>query len=115
MAKTTKQAVILSDPNHLPPQNVEAEESVLGALLLEKNAILKVIPVLASDDFYRDHYGMIYGAMLALFEKRVPIDLVTLTEELEKTRELDQIGGPETLANLVSRVPSAAHIVHYAH
>ncbi len=102
-------------PDHLPPQNLEAEESVLGGLLLEKNAILKVVPVLSSDDFYRDHHGMIYAAMVTLFEKRVPIDLITLAEELERVKHLDQVGGPEALASLVSQVPSAAHIVHYAH
>ncbi len=101
-------------PDHLPPQNLEAEESVLGGLLLEKNAILKVVPILTSDDFYRDHNGLVYAAMLGLFEKRVPIDLITLAEELERTKRLDQIGGPEVLAGLVSRVASAAHIVHYA-
>lgn len=99
---------------YLPPQNLEAEESVLGSLLLQKDAILKVAPILLSDDFYRDHYGMIYGAMVALFEKRVPIDLVTTAEELERNNQLESIGGPEVLATLVARVPSTAHVVHYA-
>jgi len=104
---------IVSD--RIPPQNLEAEESVIGALLLEKNAILKVAPILGSEDFYRDHYGIMYGAMLSLFDKRVPIDLVTLSEELERNKQLDQVGGAESLASLVARVPSSAHIVHYAH
>lgn len=100
--------------DYLPPQNLEAEESVLGALLLEKNAILKVAPVLLPDDFYRDHHGIIFTAMLSLFEKRVPIDLVTVAEELERTNQLEAIGGPETLASIVAKVPSAAHVAHYA-
>jgi len=100
--------------DHLPPQNLEAEESVLGALLLEKNAILKIAPLLTGDDFYRDHYGIMYSGMLALFEKRVPIDLITLAEELERTKQLQQVGGPDAVAALVAKVPSAAHIVHYA-
>ncbi|MFA6082543.1 MAG: replicative DNA helicase [Patescibacteria group bacterium] len=105
----------VSDPDLLPPQNLEAEESVLGGLLLEKNAILKVAPILTSEDFYRDHHGTMYAAALRLFDKRIPIDLITLAEELEQMKKLDQIGGPETLANLVAKVPSVAHITHYAH
>ncbi len=105
----------LSSLDRLPPQNVEAEESVIGALLLEKNAILKVAPILSSDDFYRDHNAIIYSAMVSLFEKRSPIDLVTISEELERTKQLEHVGGAEAVASLVARVPSAAHVVHYAH
>ncbi len=100
--------------NRLPPQNLEAEEAVIGALLLEKNAILKVAPRILPEDFYRDHNGIIYSAMLALFEKRVPIDLVTLSEELERNQKLDQIGGAEALAGFVAHVASSAHVEHHA-
>jgi replicative DNA helicase len=105
---------LLVDPDLLPPQNLEAEESVLGGLLMEKNAILKVAPVLTGDDFYRDHNGLIYTAMVQLFEKQIPIDIITLADQLDQNKQLERIGGPEILASLVSRVPSAAHIVHYA-
>ncbi len=98
----------------LPPQSVEVEQSLLGALLLDKDAILRVADVLIPEDFYRDDHGEIYGACLALFEKRQPIDLVTLSENLEKRDKLQFIGGASYLASLVNMVPTAAHVASYA-
>lgn len=101
-------------PTKVPPQNIEAEQSILGAILLDKNAILKVADILASDDFYRDDHKTIYESMLGLFEKRSPIDLVTLTNELETAKKLKEVGGAGYLSSLVNGVPSSAHIVKYA-
>ncbi|MBU2595679.1 replicative DNA helicase [Patescibacteria group bacterium] len=98
----------------LPPQNIEAEQSVLGALLLDKEAIFKVADIITSADFYRDNHRMIYEAMGRLFEKRIPIDVLTLTEELERDKKIKMIGGASYLATLANAVPSAAHVVHYA-
>ncbi len=101
-------------PQKVPPQNTEAEQSILGAVLLDKNAILKVADILTSDDFYRDDHRIIFESMLTLFEKRSPIDLVTLTNELETDKKLKEVGGAGYLSSLVNGVPSSAHITRYA-
>lgn len=98
----------------LPPQNVEAEAAVLGALLLDKDTIIKVADLLTADDFYRSDHGLIYDSMLGLFEKRVPIDLVTLTEKLESSKQLEQVGGSSYLASLANGVSTVANVIHYA-
>ena len=102
-----------SDPK-IPPQNLDAEQSVLGALLLDKDAIVKVADVLAVEDFYRPEHATIFKSMLALFEKRTPIDLVTLSNVLEKEKILKNVGGAAYLTQLVNAVPTAAHVVKYA-
>lgn len=98
----------------LPPQNVEAEQSVLGAVMLDKNAIIKVADKLFIEDFYDPANAKVYEAMIELFEKRRAIDVVTLTDHLESKHKLKDVGGASYLANLVNLVPSAGHIVHYA-
>ena len=98
----------------LPPQAVEAEESVLGAILLDADAIIKVADILSVDDFYRPEHRAIYGAIIVLYEKRMPLDVVTLTDELERAKQLKAIGGASVIATLTSRVPTAAHAIHYA-
>src|SRR3989338_2586870 len=97
-----------------PPQNLEAESAVLGAVLVNKEAMDKVADVVTADDFYRQNHQSIFRAVLRLYEKRSPIDLVTLTNELEGVKELDQIGGAAYLAELVNTVPTALHVIHYA-
>ncbi|HNT30074.1 MAG TPA: replicative DNA helicase [bacterium] len=97
----------------LPPQNIEAEESVLGALLLDKNAVLKTIEILQPDDFYKEAHTIIYEAIIELFEKRIPVDLVTLTEALRKQKKLKIVGGATYLSDLVNGVPAALHVEHY--
>jgi replicative DNA helicase len=100
----------------LPPQNIEAEKSLLGALLIDKDAIVRVSEILQSSDFYRsDTHGYIYAAMISLFDRREPIDLVTVTEELKKEGAVDKIGGSAYLATLVNQVPTSAHVENYAH
>ncbi|MDP3992992.1 MAG: replicative DNA helicase [bacterium] len=105
-----------SDKNigKLPPQNLEAESAVLGAVLVNKEAMDKVADILLSDDFYSQANQAIFRGILRLYEKRSPIDLVTLTNELEGVKELDMIGGAGYLADLVNSVPTALHVVHYA-
>lgn len=99
---------------NIPPQNTEAEISVLGAVLLDKDAIIKIADIISADDFYKDAHGKIFGAMLSLYEHREPIDVITLTNKLEDMNELDRIGGGSYIASLASSVPSAANIIHYA-
>ncbi len=99
----------------VPPQNIEAEQSVLGALLLDKDAIISVAEFLRPEDFYRDEqHGEIYKAILSLFERREPIDLITVTQELKKSKGYDKVGGSAYLTSLVNVVPTAANIEHYA-
>ena len=98
----------------IPPQNVEAERSVLGAILLDKDAVIKVSDILQPEDFYKEDHQEIYEAILELFEKRSPVDLVTLTDHLEKKKKLKDVGGASYLTELVNGVPSSAHAGHYA-
>lgn len=99
----------------LPPQNIEAEQSLLGALLIDKDAIVQVAESLHPNHFYKtDQHGKIFEAILSLFEKREPIDLVTVTEKLKQAESLNLVGGPAYLTTLVNTVPTAAHIEHYA-
>lgn len=98
----------------LPPQNIQAEDSLIGSLLLDREAIIKVADIVAGDDFYVDKNRLIFEAILALYEKREPIDVVTLSNKLESMGELDNIGGAAYLTELVNGVPSAAHVAHYA-
>jgi len=98
----------------LPPQNLDAEASALGALLLDTDAILKVADMLIPDDFYRPEHAAIYAAMLSLFERRTPIDLVTVRDELQSRKQLEMAGGPAKLSSLVSGVATSSNIQHYA-
>ena len=98
----------------LPPQNVEAEQSVLGAILIDKDSMYKIGDFLKSDDFYRDDHSIIYKTILKLYEKRKPVDVVTLTNELEKEKNLKSIGGATYLSTLVNGVATSANIVTHA-
>jgi replicative DNA helicase len=100
--------------NRLPPQNIEAEAGVLGSILLDKDAIIKVGDILHSDDFYDEKNRAIFLAMLELFEKNSSIDFLTVSNVLDIEGKLDFVGGSAYLAGLVNSVPSAAHVVHYA-
>lgn len=99
----------------IPPQNIDAEQSLLGSLLIDKDAIVRVSEILKPQSFYRsEQHSPIYEAVLDLFEKREPIDLVTVTEELKRKGVYEKIGGSAYLTNLVNIVPTSAHIEHYA-
>jgi len=98
----------------LPPQSIEAEQSVLGSLLLSKKAIIKVSDILRPEDFYRDIHGIIYETMLELFEKNEPIDLMTVSNRLEEKDLLEKVGSSSYLTTLVNFVPTAANVANYA-
>ena len=98
----------------LPPQALEVEKTLLGSLLIDKEAINKVADLIKPEDFYKRGHQIIYQAVMSLFEKREPIDLVTLTEQLKKEGTYDKIGGVSYLTTLVNIVPTSAHIEHYA-
>lgn len=97
----------------IPPHSAEAEESVLGALLLDKDAIVAVAQFLESRDFYDEKLGEIYECCLELYEERVPIDVLTVAERLKKRKILKRVGGASYLAELTNKVPTAAHVEHY--
>jgi replicative DNA helicase len=99
--------------DRLPPQSIEAEQSVLGALLIDKDAVIEVAEFLRADDFYRGHHGTIYAAVLDLYERREPVDLVTVSEVLERTGHLDAVGGSAYLTSLINLTPTAVNAVHY--
>jgi len=98
----------------VPPQNIEAERSVLGALMLDKDAIIKVANLIRNGDFYKDDHNMIYEAMVELYEQREPIDLLSLSNRLEEKGQLEKVGGSSYLTSLVNSVPSSSNITHYA-
>jgi replicative DNA helicase len=98
----------------MPPQNLEAEVSVLGCLMLDKDAIIKIADLIIPDDFYDPKHRTIYEAITALYAKNTPIDILTVTNLLEEKKELDRVGGSSYLTGLVSTVPTAANVVHYA-
>jgi replicative DNA helicase len=98
----------------LPPQDLESESSVLGALMLDKNAILKVTDILEPDDFYHPSHQKIFRVILDLFKNSSPIDLLTVTNKLKKEKQLKEIGGSDYLTELINKVPTSAHISHYA-
>ena len=105
----------MANVNKLPPQNIEAEQSLLGALLIDKDSIVRISEILHPSNFYRSsQHGPIYEAIQALFERKEPIDLVTVTQELKKRDFYDKIGGSAYLTTLVNIVPTSAHIEHYA-
>ena len=98
----------------LPPQHIEAEQSILGGILIENEAINRVMEILDADDFYRDAHRRIFNALINLSERDEPADLITLTNELRKIDQLDSIGGASYLASLIDSVPTAANIEYYA-
>ncbi|MEA2116275.1 MAG: replicative DNA helicase [Thermodesulfobacteriota bacterium] len=99
----------------VPPQNVEAEQAVLGTILIQDRSLLKVVEILSANDFYRDAHKVIYEAMVSLFEKREPHDLITVTSLLIDQNRLDQIGGAAYLASLTDVIPFTGTLVHHAH
>jgi len=98
----------------LPPQSLEAEVSVLGGVLLENEALNRVLEILNPGDFYRESHRKVFSAILMLYERNEPADLITLSEVLKNRGELEEVGGIEYLNSLVNSVPTAANISYYA-
>ena len=101
-------------PFKLPPQDLDAEVSVLGALMLDKNAIVQVADLLAPSDFYHPAHQKIYETILELFNHSEPIDILTVSHKLKGKKMFKDVGGSDYLTDLVSRVPTSAHITQYA-
>jgi replicative DNA helicase len=102
------------DFGKVPPQAPDLEEAVLGAIMLEKDAILQVIDLLKPESFYRDEHQKIFQAIIDLTSANKAIDLLTVTEELRKKKQIDEVGGPVYITQLTSRVASAAHVEFHA-
>jgi replicative DNA helicase len=101
------------DLRKLPPQSLEAEMSVLGGILIDNDAINRVLEILAVDDFYRESHRKIFQAMMHLSDQREPCDLITMSDMLKKQGELEEVGGASYLLTLVDYVPTAANITYY--
>jgi replicative DNA helicase len=100
--------------NKLPPQNLDAEQAVLGAILIENEALHQVVEILDASDFYRDAHRKIFSGIINLYEKNEPSDLITVTDILTRKKHLEDAGGPAYLASLVDNIPTAANVIHYA-
>ena len=98
----------------LPPQAVDLEEAVLGALMLEKDALTNVIDILRPESFYKETHKEIYQAIYDLFQASEPIDILTVTSQLRKTGKIEIVGGPYYITQLTNRVSSAANIEYHA-
>ncbi|MFH1508988.1 MAG: replicative DNA helicase [bacterium] len=98
----------------LPPYSNEAEQSVLGALLIDKEAMIDVADIIRAEDFYKREHSILFSVMIELFENQQPIDIVSMAERLEAKKQLADAGGRSYLASLANVVPTAAHVVHYA-
>ncbi len=104
----------MADKLSVPPHSLDAERAVLGSIFVDKEALIKISDFLASADFYHDAHRIIYEAVMSLYDKRIPIDLVTLTNALEDGNHLQLIGGVSYLAELANEVPTSTHIFQYA-
>jgi replicative DNA helicase len=102
------------DYGRIPPQAVELEEAVLGAIMLERDAVLSVLDILKKESFYKDSHQKIYQAIVDLSTNQKAIDILTVTEELRRKKELEEIGGPLVITQLTSKVASAAHLEFHA-
>ncbi len=107
-------ATIEDNFRKVPPQNLEAEASVLGGILLENEAMDRVLEIVTPDLFYRESHRKVFRAMMELAERREPVDLITLSEFLKAKGELEAVGGTAYLASLANLVPTSANIAHYA-
>ena len=106
------EAVVTSD--RIPPQNLEAEISVLGAVLQDPQALLKATEILRPEHFYKEAHRKIFGVCEELFKRSEPVDLVTVANELMRRKQLEEVGGASTLSTLVDAVPTAANVAHHA-
>ena len=114
MESTTNARGALGALDRVPPQNVEAERAVLGGVLLDPEAATHAVEIVSAEAFYRPAHARIFRAIVALFTRREPIDVMTLSEELGKAGDLETVGGIAALTDLVDSTPSAANIEHYA-
>ena len=99
----------------LPPQNLDAEMAVLGAMLIDDNAIPEVLELIDDTHFYRQEHRIVFSSIVSLFDSRKKVDILTVSEYLNKKKYLESIGGASYLTTLVDFVPTAANVIYYAH
>ncbi|MEK7556816.1 MAG: replicative DNA helicase, partial [Patescibacteria group bacterium] len=104
----------MSEGLRIPPHSYEAEESVLGSLMVDKNAIVKIADFLGAEDFYKTRHQTIYAAMVELYNSGEPIDVLSVIHRLKERGELEEVGGEVAVTHLATVVPTAGHVVHYA-
>ena len=97
----------------VPPHDIEAEQAILGSMLTDKDAVMSAMEVLKTDDFYRDDNKIIFEAMMSLYGKSEPIDIITVKSELVSTGRFDQVGGLEYIAILPEKVPTTTNVDKY--
>jgi replicative DNA helicase len=102
------------DAAKLPPQNLDAEKSILGAVLIDENVLTRVSDSIKAEDFYDPRHERIFAAMIRLYERHQPVDLLTLSDELKKQDHLEEAGGTDYISELTNQVPTAAHAESYA-
>ncbi len=107
-------SAVTARPGRIPPQATDIEKAVLGAMLIEREAIPRVIEILPPDAFYAAQHQKVYDAILRLFERGNPVDLITVGEELRRSSELEQVGGDYYLTELTTHVASAANVEYHA-
>ena len=98
----------------IPPQNVEAEQCLLGCLMLDKDAIVKVVDFIKAEDFYKASHQDIFQAMADIYTRSDPIDIMSVSARLKERNKLEDIGGSEYLTSLINTVPTATHVANYA-
>jgi replicative DNA helicase len=103
-----------SRPEKIPPQSIEVEQAVLGAMLLDKEAIGKAVEIIDKDSFYRDDHQKIFSAIVDLYDKNQPVDIITVSDELARRKELDNIGGRVYLLELTEKIATTANIEYHA-
>ncbi|MEX0932045.1 MAG: replicative DNA helicase [Candidatus Saccharimonadales bacterium] len=111
MAKNNKNSI---KDVKIPPHNTDAEASLIGSILIDPEAMTKVADIVIRDDFYDKRHGLLFEAMIKLYEKRRPIDVLTVKEKLESTKSLDDVGGATYITDIANSVPTAAHADEYA-
>ncbi|MFL5729327.1 MAG: replicative DNA helicase [Cytophagaceae bacterium] len=114
IGKTRQSLEIPGGMGKLPPQAIDLEEAVLGALMLEKDALTNVIDILKPESFYKEAHQKIFSAVVTLFDRSEPVDILTVTNQLRSTGELELVGGPYYITELTTRVNSAANIEYHA-
>ena len=98
----------------IPPQNIEAEMATLGAMLIDDEVIPEILEVVGEESFYKEEHKIIFSSVVALFDVRKKVDILTVAEDLNKRQLLAKVGGAAYLATLADFVPSAANAAHYA-
>lgn len=98
----------------IPPQNIEAEASLIGSVLIDQEAMIKIADMVSTNDFYENRHSQIFSSILQLYEQRRPIDILTVTEKLESSGLIEKVGGASYVTDLANSVPSAAHVQEYA-